>query len=109
MLDAVTQTVLIAALADLGVSAWAEEGFTGVWTDRGKIGAIGVRVASGVSMHGFAVNVAPDLGYFDHIVPCGIGDKPVTSLAEEGIDVSMREVVDVVARLTKLRMTMMKK
>jgi lipoic acid synthetase len=76
------EAVLIATLADLGVSAWAEEGFTGVWTDRGKIGAIGVRVASGVSMHGFAINVAPNLGYFDHIVPCGIVGRPVTSLAD---------------------------
>ncbi|MGB5431891.1 MAG: lipoyl(octanoyl) transferase LipB, partial [Acidimicrobiia bacterium] len=76
------EEMLVATLADLGVHAWAEDGFTGVWTDRGKVGAIGVRVASGVSMHGFAINVAPDLGYFDHIVPCGIADRPVTSLAE---------------------------
>jgi lipoyl synthase len=75
------EAMLIATLADLGVRAWAEKGYTGVWTDRGKIGAIGVRVASGVSMHGFAINVAPNLTYFDHIVPCGIADRPVTSLA----------------------------
>lgn len=76
------EATLIATLADLGVRAWAEEGFTGVWTEWGKVGAIGVRVASGVAMHGFAINVAPNLEYFDHIVPCGIADRPVTSLAQ---------------------------
>jgi lipoic acid synthetase len=89
------EAVLIATLADLGVHAWAEDGFTGVWTDRGKVGAIGVRVASGVSMHGFAINVAPDLGYFSHIVPCGIPDRPVTSLVEIlGAQPPMESVVE---------------
>ena len=63
--------MLIATLADLGVHAWAEDGFTGVWTEQGKVAAIGVRVAAGVAMHGFAINVTPDLTYFGHIVPCG--------------------------------------
>jgi len=76
------ETMLIDTLVDLGVRAWAEEGFTGVWTDRGKVAAIGVKVSGGVSKHGFAINVAPDLGYFSNIVPCGISDRPVTSLAE---------------------------
>jgi len=89
------EVMLIATLADLGVRAWAEDGFTGVWTDRGKVGAIGVRVASGVAMHGFAMNVAPDLGYFDHIVPCGIADRPVTSLVEIlGTQLPMESVVE---------------
>ena len=89
------EVMLIATLADLGVRAWAEDGFTGVWTDRGKVGAIGVRVASGVAMHGFAMNVAPDLGYFDHIVPCGIADRPVTSLIEIlGTQLPMESVVE---------------
>jgi len=89
------EEMLIGTLADLGVHAWAEDGFTGVWTDRGKVGAIGVRVAAGVSMHGFAINVAPDLGYFDHIVPCGIPDRPVTSLVEIlGAQPPMELVID---------------
>ncbi len=75
------ETALIAALADLGVQAWAEEGLTGVWTDGGKIGAIGVRVARGVALHGFALNVTTDLAAYAPIVPCGITDRPVTSLA----------------------------
>ncbi len=74
------EEVLIATLADLGIPAWAEAGFTGVWTDHGKIAAIGVRVARGMSMHGFALNVDPDLSYFGHIVPCGIADRAVTSI-----------------------------
>jgi lipoic acid synthetase len=89
------ETVIIRTLEALGVEAWAEDGFTGVWTDRGKIAAIGVKVSSGVSKHGFAINVAPDLGYFDHIVPCGIADRPVTSLAEVlGEPVGVQTVVE---------------
>ena len=89
------EQALIAALGDFGVAAWAEDGLTGVWTDRGKIAAIGVRVARGVSMHGFALNVSPDLGYFAKIVPCGIADRPVTSLTEVlGTAVSIEEAVN---------------
>ena len=69
-------------------------------TNPRKIAAIGVRLAHGRTMHGFALNVTTDMAYMrEHIVACGIGDRPVTSLAEEGIDVSMARVVDVVARL----------
>ncbi len=91
------EEMLIAALADLGVTAWAEDGYTGVWTARGKVAAIGVRVARGVSMHGFALNVDPNLDYFTRIVPCGIGDRPVTSLTELlGGRVSLEEAVEAV-------------
>jgi lipoic acid synthetase len=98
--------LIIDALIELGVpNASRLEGYAGVWLDVGtarerKICAIGVRLKKGRTMHGFALNVTTDLTYMrKHIVPCGIGDKPVTSLAEEGVNVSMAEVVDVVARL----------
>jgi lipoyl(octanoyl) transferase len=75
---------IIAALADLGVAARVIPGKIGVWTDSAagpaKIAAIGVRVRRWVSYHGLAINVAPDLGHFGGIVPCGLPD-PVTSLA----------------------------
>ena len=57
-----------------------------MWIEARKICAIGVRLTRGRSMHGFALNVDPDLAMFDHIVPCGIADKAVTSLAAEGVD-----------------------
>jgi lipoic acid synthetase len=88
------ERVLIAALADLGIDAWPEEGLTGVWTRLGKVAAIGVRVSQMTTMHGFALNVDPDLSYFDHIVPCGIEDRSVTSVSElMGRRVSLEEAV----------------
>ncbi len=91
------EQALIAALAGFGVEAWAEGGFTGVWTAQGKVAAIGVRVSRGVSMHGFALNVDTDLSYFGHIVPCGIADRPVTSLSEIlGRKVTLEEAVEAV-------------
>lgn len=79
---------LIAALAQLGVAARTADGRIGIWADDGgreaKIGAIGVRVRRWVTLHGFALNVAPDLTHFSGIVPCGIAEYPVTSLAALG-------------------------
>lgn len=81
---------VIATLADVGLEAWRAEGRIGIWT-RGpdgrdaKIGAIGVRVRRWVTMHGFSVNLDPDLGHFGGIVPCGIEEFGVTSLAQRGI------------------------
>ena len=84
---------MIAALAELGVSARREPGRIGIWTGDGpseaKIGAIGVRVRRWVTMHGFSINVAPDLSHFGGIVPCGIAEYGVTSLEKLGLDPSM--------------------
>ncbi|MGE5591473.1 MAG: lipoyl(octanoyl) transferase LipB [Bacillota bacterium] len=75
------EDVLIRALGDFGVKARREEGYTGVWTDRNKVAAIGVKVSGGVTSHGFALNVGTDLSYFERIIPCGIQDRGVTSLS----------------------------
>ena len=94
------EAVLIAACADLGVRAERIEGRTGVWVGAGrKVAAIGVRVSRGVTMHGFALNCDPDLGWYDRIVPCGIEDAGVTSLwAELGRPVTVAEALPVVER-----------
>ena len=89
--------VLIDALADFGVAAHREARYPGVWVGDEKIAAVGVKVARGRTRHGFALNVDPDLEMFEHIVPCGIADRGVTSLARVlGTAPDMREVVDAV-------------
>jgi lipoyl(octanoyl) transferase len=97
------EDVLIGACADLGVTTGRVQGRTGVWLEatgsrpERKIAAIGIRVAKGVTLHGFAINADPDLRFFDQIVPCGIADAGVTSLSVElGRDVTVAEVVPVV-------------
>lgn len=98
------EQLVIEVLAALGLEgAGRLEGYPGVWlrtsTDRpAKICAIGVRVERGRTLHGFALNVDPDLSMFGHIVPCGLADKAVTSLAAEGIDAEMGAVIDAVAK-----------
>lgn len=77
------EDVLIATLATYGLQTGRREGKTGVWIGERKLAAIGVAVSSWVTYHGFAVNVDPDLRHFDYIVPCGITDGSVTSLALE--------------------------
>ncbi len=99
------EDVLIAVCAELGVTAGRIEGRSGAWLsadecgpDR-KIAAIGIRVARGVTLHGFAINCDPDLTWFDRIVPCGIADAGVTSLSKElGRDVTVAEMLPVVER-----------
>ena len=89
---------IIATLGMMGVEARREPGRIGIWTGHGteeaKIGAIGVRVRRWVTMHGFSINVAPDLAHFGGIVPCGIAEYGVTSLAELGLNPSMKLVDD---------------
>lgn len=82
------EETIILTLADYGLKAERSKGETGVWLDVGtpfarKICAMGVRASRWVTMHGFALNVNSDLGYFDHIIPCGIEGKAVTSLNVE--------------------------
>ena len=92
------EQLLIDTLTDLGVDgAGRVADLPGVWIEDRKIAAIGVRLSRGRAMHGFALNVDPDLTFFEHIIPCGIRDKAVTSLAAEGIETDMRTVVDALA------------
>lgn len=93
------EETLIRSLADFGVGAGRIPGLTGVWIGDLKIAAIGVRISRWVTTHGFAFNVATDLDYFRVIVPCGISDRGVTSLARVlKRDVTVEEVKPVVAR-----------
>jgi len=99
------QALIVGTLTELGVDdVGCLPEYPGVWVgvsgpNPRKICAIGVRLARGRTMHGFALNVRTDMAYLrDYIVPCGIGDKPVTSLVEEGVDVDLAVVADIVAR-----------
>ena len=100
------EQLVIDTLTELGIpNAGRLAGYAGVWLDadnkrRRKISAIGVRLAHGRTMHGFALNVDPDMTFMrEHIVPCGVSEYPVTSLREEGLDVSLQDVVEIVSRL----------
>ena len=94
------ETWVIGALDLLGVTGERRQGRVGVWVTRAgatpgsredKIAAIGVKLRSWVSFHGASLNVAPDLGHFDGIVPCGVTDHGVTSLADLGLDIDMKQ------------------
>ena len=93
---------LIATCAEFGLKTDRIKGKSGVWiieeTPR-KVAAIGIRVAKGVSMHGFALNCNPDLSWFDRIIPCGIPDAQVTSLSKElGKDISVTDAMSVIQK-----------
>lgn len=100
------EDMMIGVCAHFGVPAGRREGQSGTWIaadarggDR-KIGAIGIRVSRGVTMHGFALNCDNDLGWADRIIPCGIADAGVTSLSRElGRDLPVRDVLPVVHQL----------
>lgn len=93
---------MIDTLADLGVSAHRAPGRIGIWVGEGegeaKIGALGVRVKRWVTLHGFALNVAPDLSHFGGIVPCGIAEFGVTSLSQLGKQIPLTGVDDALRR-----------
>ena len=97
------ESALIEICSHFGIESQRVEGRSGVWVcdEKGerKIAAIGIRVASGVTMHGFALNVSPDLTAFGQIVPCGIDDAAVTSMARElGREISIPEVASMVEK-----------
>ncbi len=90
---------LIRTVRDFGLSACRREGLTGIWTDEGKLASIGVAVRKWITMHGFSLNVATDLRYFEEIDPCGIPGCPVTSMSQLlKREVSIEEVVPVLSR-----------
>jgi|TARA_R100000479_G_scaffold31436_4_gene12751 lipoyl(octanoyl) transferase len=103
------EEMVILTLSEYGLKAQRSEGETGVWLDVGtpfarKICAMGVRASRWVTMHGFALNVNADLGYFDHMIPCGIKGKAVTSLNVElgKAEISMEEVKNKLLRHFKI-------
>ena len=93
------EEVLIQAVSDFGIAASRIPGLTGIWVGDHKLAAIGVRISRWVTSHGFALNVSTDLSRFGLIVPCGIADKGVTSMARVlGRPVPMAEVTEAVIR-----------
>jgi lipoate-protein ligase B len=91
------EAMLIETLSTFGITARRSPGRPGVWVGEAKIAAIGVHVSRGITSHGFALNVDPDLRFFSHIVPCGLPDAAVTSMAQElGRAPGMEAVTDAV-------------
>ena len=93
------ENALVATLREFGIDAGRADRPTGVWVGDAKVAAIGVRVSRGVTMHGFALNVDPDLSFFEQIVPCGMPDVLVSSVSALATRaVSVEEVVPALAR-----------
>ena len=86
------ETVIINTVANYGLKAYRVPQLTGVWLEGKKIAAIGIKVRRWITMHGFAINVCPDMNGFRHIVPCGIANKPVGSLQEFIPDITVELV-----------------
>jgi len=86
------EEVLIQLLGVYGLKGDRVAGMTGVWLEGRKVAAIGIKVSRWITMHGFALNVCPDLSGFERIVPCGIADKPVGSLAQFIPDITVEQV-----------------
>jgi lipoyl(octanoyl) transferase len=92
------EAAIIEALETFGIGAGHDERYTGVWVGRDKIAAIGLGVRRWVTMHGFALNVGGDLAAFDAIMPCGLTDRGITSMARLGCDASMEQVCAALAQ-----------
>lgn len=92
------EEVQIQVLAQLGLEGARVPGLTGVWLQGAKVAAIGIKVSRWISMHGFALNVCPDLTGFEYIIPCGIADRPVCSLAQFLPGITVEEVRPMVAQ-----------
>ncbi|MFM2431140.1 MAG: hypothetical protein RLZZ511_2353 [Cyanobacteriota bacterium] len=90
------EAVIIQVLAHYDLPGERIDGLTGVWVEGRKVAAIGIKVSRWITMHGFALNVCPDLAGFAHIVPCGIGDRPVGSLAQWRPELQVRDVQPIV-------------
>jgi len=86
--------VIIKSLQKLGLETSRKEGLPGVWVGDEKICAMGVRLSRWVTMHGFAINLNPDMKYYDSMIPCGIFDYGVTSIHEQGININMQTLVE---------------
>ena len=103
------EQVIISTLADYGIGASTKEGCTGVWAGVDKIGSIGLKVSRGVASHGLSLNGNPDLGYYEHVIPCGSPEITVTSIEKLlGQPVDMEAVAYTLqyhfGRLLKLKM-----
>lgn len=89
------EEIMLGICAAVGISATRDARGHGVWTERGKLGAVGIRVREGISTHGLALNVDLDLAGYELIAPCGVPGLPVTSLRAEGADVDVRTIVPI--------------
>ena len=93
------EQVLIDALADFGCRSFRRDGIIGVWTERGKIAALGARVERGITYHGFALNVDPPMEHYSLIIPCGLVGEPIASLHQVlSTPVPMAQVLERVVR-----------
>jgi lipoyl(octanoyl) transferase len=86
------EEVIILVLADYGLKGYRIDGLTGVWLEDKKVAAIGIKVRRWITMHGFSLNVCPDLSGFQHIIPCGIENKSVCSMEQFISDITVEEV-----------------
>jgi lipoyl(octanoyl) transferase len=98
------EEIMMEVSAAAGVAARRDPRGRGVWTRHGKLGAVGIRVREGISMHGLALNVSLDLSGYALIAPCGVRDLPVTSLRAEGAEVGMVDVLAAAERICRLRL-----